>query len=125
LAPATDKSEVETTNREALHGPPPELPTSADWNDRGARLFKSGQTDRAAECFTKAYLADTRNLDALENLIELFIRSGRHGPAATLARQWTRLHPRCARAWIACAKLNLLVGELASAETALTTALEI
>jgi glycosyltransferase involved in cell wall biosynthesis len=125
LAPATNESEVETTDREALHDPPPELPTSAGWNDRGARLFKNGQLDAAAECFKKAYLADTRNLDALENLLEVFIRSGNHGPAVALALQWTRSHPRCARAWIARAKLHLLAGEIASAKTALATALEI
>ena len=79
----------------------------------------------AAECFKKAYLADTRNLGALENLIELLIRAGRHEPAGALASQWTRSHPRCARAWIARAKLNLLAGEIASARTALATALEI
>ena len=81
--------------------------------------------DQAAECFKRAYLADARNLDALENLIELFIRSGKCGPAAALASQWTRSHPRCARAWIARAKLNLLAGELASAKAALAAALEI
>ncbi len=37
--------------------------------------------DAAAECFKKAYVADPRNLDALENLLEVFIRSGNCGPA--------------------------------------------
>ncbi len=110
MAPATNESEVETTDRAALHDSPPAIITSAGWNDRGARLFKSGRTDAAAECFKKAYMADTRNLDALENLLEVFIRSGNHGPAAALALQWTRSQPRCARAWIARAKLNLLAG---------------
>ncbi|MGO8704866.1 MAG: glycosyltransferase [Candidatus Brocadiia bacterium] len=125
MAPATNESEVETTDRAALHDSPPAIITSAGWNDRGARLFKSGRTDAAAECFKKAYMADTRNLDALENLLEVFIRSGNHGPAAALALQWTRSQPRCARAWIARAKLNLLADEIASAKTALATALEI
>ncbi len=124
MAPATEASGVETTNREALHDPPPGLPTSAGWNDRGARLFKNGQADQAAECFKKAFLADTRNFDALENLIELFIRTGKHGPAAALASQWTRTHPRCSRAWISRAKLSLIAGDLAAAKTALSTALE-
>ena len=81
--------------------------------------------DEAADCFKKAYLADPQNLNALESLIELFIRSGKYEPAAALALQWTRSHPSCARAWIAWAKLNLLAGELASAKTALTRALKI
>lgn len=80
--------------------------------------------DRAAKCFKEAYLADTRNFDALENLIELFIRLDRHEPAMALASQWTLSQPRCARAWIARAKLNLLSGEIVSAKTALTAALD-
>ena len=76
---------------------------------------RAGSWTQAAECFKKAYLADARNFGALENLIEVFIRSGRHEPAAALASQWTRSQPRCARAWIARAKLNLLAGEMASA----------
>jgi len=98
---------------------------SEGWNDLGALLFRSGQVDEAADCFKKAYRADPQNLDALENLIQLFIRSGKYQPAAALASHWTRSHPSCARAWIAWAKLNLLAGELASAKTALTTALQI
>lgn len=81
--------------------------------------------DAAAECFRKAYLSDTQNLKALENHVEVLIRSGRYAPAAVLASQWTDSHPRCAGAWIARAKLHLVAGELASAKTALTTALEI
>ena len=81
--------------------------------------------DAAAECFKKACVADPRNLDALENLLEVFIRSGNCGPASALALQWTRSHPRCGRAWIARAKLHLLAGELPSAKTALAMALEI
>jgi glycosyltransferase involved in cell wall biosynthesis len=132
LAPATDHAELETANPAALRGPQPELPTSADlpadsvgWNNRGVRLFENGRADEAADCFKKAYLADPRNLGALENLIELFIRTGRREPAVLVASQWAGSHPRCARAWIAWAKLHLLAGEIASARTALVTALEI
>jgi len=95
------------------------------WNDLGVLLFRSGKMDEAADCFQKAYRADPQNLNALESLIELFVRSGKCEPAAALAWQWTRSHPSCARAWVAWAKLNLLAGELASAKTALTRALKI
>ncbi len=98
---------------------------SEGWNDLGLLLFRNGKMDEAADCFKKAYVADPQNLNALERLIELFIRSRKYEPAAALALQWTRLHPSCGRAWIAWAKLNLLTGELVSAKTALTRALRI
>jgi tetratricopeptide (TPR) repeat protein len=120
----TDNSEVLTMDRKALRDSP-EVLTSSGWNDRGALLLQSGQTDRAADCFKKACLANPRNFNALENLIELFIRMEKHAPAAALASQWTRSHPRCARAWIAWAKLTLLAGQFAAARAALATALEI
>jgi tetratricopeptide (TPR) repeat protein len=107
--------------RKALGGAPSH---SEGWNDLGLLLFRSGRMDEAAECFRKAHRAAPHNLDALENLIELFLRSGKCGPAAALALQWTRSHPSCARAWIAWAKLNLLAGDLACAKAALTQALE-
>ena len=98
---------------------------SEGWNKLGTLLFRRGRMDEAAECFRKAYLAAPRNLDALENLIELFFRSGNCEAAAALASQWTRTHPSSARAWIAWAKLNLLAGRLVPAKAALTRALQI
>ncbi len=98
---------------------------SEGWNDLGVLLFRSGQTDEATDCFKKAYLSDPQNLNALESLIEHFIRLGKCEPAAALALQWTRSHPSCARAWIAWAKLNLIAGESASAKAALIRALKI
>jgi tetratricopeptide (TPR) repeat protein len=98
---------------------------SEGWNDLGVLLFRSGKTDEATDCFKKAYLSDPQNLNALENLIEHFIRLGKCEPAAALALQWTRSHPSCSRAWIAWAKLNLIAGESASAKAALTRALKI
>ncbi len=98
---------------------------SEGWNDLGVLLFQSGKMDEAADCFKRAYRADPQNLNALESLIENFIRSGKCQPAAALAWQWTRSHPSCARAWVAWAKLNLIAGDAASAKTALTRALKI
>jgi tetratricopeptide (TPR) repeat protein len=98
---------------------------SQGWNDLGGLLLRSGKIDEAADCFKRAYMADPQNLNALESLIELFLRSHKYQPAAALTLQWTRSHPSCGRAWIARAKLNLLAGELVSAKAALTRALKI
>jgi Flp pilus assembly protein TadD len=95
---------------------------SEGWNDLGILLFRSGRMEEAIECLSKACRADPQNFRAIENLIELFSRAGKRGPAAALALQWTRSHPSSSRAWAAWGKLNLLAGDLTGARAALARA---
>jgi len=98
---------------------------SATWNDLGALLCGSGRVAEAEGCFQKAFLADPQNFTALENLVEVLIRSNKCDQAAALVAQWTRLRPRCVQAWLIWAKLRLLAGDTDRAKAALTVAAKI